>query len=173
MNQPSSVDLSLSAGGLVAAMVHVCHELSRWLALVPWNQVGVGGSAFRTVLPADLRDRARARQIMAWLRSDLSALREERPTSTIFWQPTQTPLSSAARLAAGKLVRVASAVVPEGRATLFEDFSVADADLALMLMRLVANHDEVPGPLRKYAEAVWQRPSVEAFVHRERPPRSE
>ncbi len=34
--------------------------------------------------PENLRDRARARQFQAWLRSDLMPLREERPTSVMF-----------------------------------------------------------------------------------------
>jgi glutathione S-transferase len=33
--------------------------------------------------PTDPRDRARARQIQAWVRSDLMPIREERPT---FWR---------------------------------------------------------------------------------------
>ena len=42
MNQPSSVALNLSAGGLGSAMVHVCQVFSRWCSTVPLYQVGVG-----------------------------------------------------------------------------------------------------------------------------------
>src|SRR5882724_11216789 len=38
------------------------------------------------VLPGDVRARARARQLMAWLRSDLGALREDRSTVTMFYR---------------------------------------------------------------------------------------
>src|SRR5262249_42899388 len=34
------------------------------------------------LLPADVRQRARARQVMAWVRSDLMPIREERSTNT-------------------------------------------------------------------------------------------
>lgn len=46
-----------------------------------------------SIYPKDIQARARARQIQAWLRSDLIALRTERPTDVIFIQPKSTPLS--------------------------------------------------------------------------------
>ncbi len=47
-------------------------------------------------LPADALSRARARQLMGFLRTDLFALREERPTSNMFYGPTDQPLSARA-----------------------------------------------------------------------------
>jgi len=46
-------------------------------------------------LPASPRDRARARQIMAWIRSDLMSIREERATHTFFYKHPVQPLSPA------------------------------------------------------------------------------
>ena len=37
------------------------------------------------LLPTDVRERARARQVLGWLRSDLMPLREDRPTTTMFY----------------------------------------------------------------------------------------
>ena len=42
--------------------------------------------AHARLLPADVKNRARARQVMAWLRSDLGALRDERATVTMFFR---------------------------------------------------------------------------------------
>ena len=56
------------------------------------------------LLPADVRQRARARQVMAWVRSDLMPIREERSTNTIFYEPASTPLSEKAQQAAAKLL---------------------------------------------------------------------
>lgn len=120
------------------------------------------------LFPADVRDRARARQILGWLRSDLAPLRDERSTATIFYQPTSKPLSAAARQAADKLVRVASAVLGD-RPMLFERFTLADADLALMLHRLIANGDPLPEALAAYARRVFERPSIRAFLALPRP----
>src|SRR6266478_8431288 len=47
--------------------------------------------------PADPRDRARARQIQAWVRSDLMPLRNERPTFVVFNGAKRPALSDAAR----------------------------------------------------------------------------
>jgi glutathione S-transferase len=123
------------------------------------------------MLPRETRARARARQIMAWLRTDLAPLREARPTSTIFYDQRATaPLEGASKAAAEKLARVASELLRGGRAHLFESFGASDAELALMLQRLVRNGDPLPAPLRAWAEAQWARPSVRAFVEHARAP---
>jgi glutathione S-transferase len=122
------------------------------------------------MLPTDRRERARARQIMAWIRSDLMPIREERPTASIFYERAERPLSPAARDAADKLVRAACSFLPDGRSTIFDSFGIADADLAMMLQRLVANGDPVPPRLADFARAQWQRPSIRAWVDRPRKP---
>lgn len=122
------------------------------------------------MLPEDVRERARARQVMAWLRSDLLALREERPTTTMFYERATRPLTAAGQEAAQKLARVADLLIPEGRASLFSAFSVADADLAFMLHRLILNGHDLSAKARVFAEAQWERPSIQAFVVRERGP---
>jgi glutathione S-transferase len=123
------------------------------------------------VLPADVKQRARARQILAWVRSDLMPIREERSTSTMFYasQRAKTPLSDAGRAAKEKLLRVAGELVLDAKANLFDAWSIADADLAFMLQRLVLNGDDVPTKLRDWANAQWSRPSIRAFVDHARP----
>lgn len=121
------------------------------------------------VLPRNARDRARARQIMAWVRSDLDALRAERPTTTMFYEHTSAPLSDKAVAAVDKLVTVASRLVPDGKTQLFDEWSIADADLAFMLHRLIMNGHDVPAKVRAFAEAQWARPSIIEYVKRERP----
>jgi glutathione S-transferase len=121
-------------------------------------------------LPVDLQQRARARQVMAWLRSDLLALREERPTTSMFYQRADRPLSPAGQQAAAKLVHVAGLLIPDGAKALFSGWSAADADLAFMLHRLILNGHDVPAKVRAFAEAQWARPSVRAWVERDRIP---
>ena len=122
------------------------------------------------VLPHHVRERARARQIMSWLRSDLMPLREARPTSSMFYEPRVSPLSEAALVAAHKLFAVAERILPANAAHLFSDWSVADADLAFAIHRLISSGDPVPARLREFAERQWERPSVAAFVRRPRAP---
>lgn len=113
--------------------------------------------------PAGARDRARARQIQAWLRSDLGALREERPTEVVFGGETRPALSDAARRAADKLVAFAGTLVGEDGGPLFGRWSVVDVELALALNRLVMNGDAVPDKLARYARHQWTRPAVQAW----------
>jgi len=121
------------------------------------------------LLPASVRERARARQVLAWIRSDVGALREERPTSTMFYAHADAPLSAAGRAAADKLLRVTELLVPAGATSLFGAWSIADADLGFMLHRLLLNGDPVPERIAAYARAQWARPSVQEFVTHARP----
>jgi glutathione S-transferase len=120
------------------------------------------------VYPGSIVQRARARQVQAWLRSDLMPIREERGTAVIFAAPIDKPLSEAARGAAAKLFRVADALVIGAGANLFGDWCIADTDLALMLNRLALNGDDVPDKLARYAQRQWQRPSVQRWVEQKR-----
>ncbi|MCG3174320.1 MAG: Glutathione S-transferase YfcF [Myxococcota bacterium] len=122
------------------------------------------------LFPADMQERARARHVMSWLRSDLLALREERPTTTMFFERAKAPLTDKARAAADKLRRVAGQLVGEGQTQLFANWSMADADLTFMLHRLILNGDEVPDHVRHYAEFNWKRPSIQEWVNTPRPP---
>lgn len=122
------------------------------------------------VYPRDPRARARARQVQAWLRSDLMPIRQERSTEVVFRRtPTDVPLSAVARASAEKLFAAAGALLPANAPNLFGEWCIADTDLALMLNRLVLNGDSVPERLAVYARHQWQRPSVQLWVKRERP----
>lgn len=120
--------------------------------------------------PSEPRSRARARQVQAWLRSDLMPIRQERSTEVVFYRPSHTPLSAEARACAQRLFFVADALLKDGSENLFGDWCIADTDLALMLNRLVLNGDTAPEKLAAYARLQWQRPSVQLWVHRPRPP---
>jgi glutathione S-transferase len=161
---------TLSVTGRVPVLEHGAFRLSESSAIVEYLEDVFPPPRYPAMLPADARERARARQIMAWIRSDLMPIREERPTSSFFYRRQMPPLSAAGRQAAEKLIAVASTFIPDGRTSLFDAFTIADADLAMMLQRLIGNGEEVPPNLRAYAEAQWRRPSVRAFVERERRP---
>jgi glutathione S-transferase len=123
-----------------------------------------------SLYPAAPRLRARARQVQAWLRSDLAPLRTERPTEVVFYGRAFAPLSPAARAASAKLFQAAEGWLEEGAEHLFGAWSIADTDLALMLNRLVLHGDPVPARLAAYAASQWRRPSVLEWLALERPP---
>ncbi len=116
------------------------------------------------VYPADARGRARARMIQAFVRSDLMPVREERPTSTFFGTDRPKPFTPAGRAAAERLVRIADRFLPQGAQHVAGEFCIADADLALMLQRLVSNGDPCPERLADYARAVFSRPSIREWL---------
>jgi len=161
---------ALSVTSRVPVLEHGAFRLSESSAIVEYLEDVFPAPKYVATLPADPRDRARARQIMAWIRSDLMPIREERATNTFLYKRPVEPLSAAGRAAADKLIAAATALTPEGRTSLFDTFTIADADLAMMLERLIGNGDPVPAKLRDFVAAVWQRPSVRAFVEHDRPP---
>ena len=121
--------------------------------------------------PQDMQARAKARQLQAWLRSDLMPIRTERSTEVIFYGPSSEPLSAAASAACERLFAAIDALLPTGAEFLFGAWSIVDTDLALMLNRLVMNGDAVPKRLAQYARQQWQRPTVQLWAQLNRPPR--
>lgn len=121
------------------------------------------------VYPADPKQRARARQVQAWLRSDLLPIRQERSTMVVFYGQKMPALSPVAQAAATKLISAAQALLAGNPPYLFGEWCIADVDLAVMLNRLILNGDSVPAELVAYARRQWQRPSVQAWVQQQRP----
>ena len=150
----------------IPTLVHDHFALSESSAICEYIDESFEGTA---LYPAGLRDRARARQIQAWVRSDLVPIREERPTFVVFCGARRPALSDQALDAAQKLF-AAALLLLEGRTEyLFGDWSIADVDLAMMLQRLVAHGDAVPQRLVDYANHQWLRPSVQQWVKHQRP----
>lgn len=114
--------------------------------------------------PRDLLERAQARALQAWLRSDLLPIREERSTEVLFLDSSPMPLSARAQAAANKLFHAAAQLLQPGQQHLFDHWCIADTDLALMINRLVLAGDPVPEHLADYATSQWQRPSVQDWL---------
>jgi len=160
--QPPYRDQSLTAR--VPTLLHEGAYLSESSAITEYLDEVFGAPGYPSVYPKNALDRARARQVQAWLRSDLMPIRTERTTAVIFFSPNAEPLSAQGRAAVDKLFRVADRLIGDGAQHLFGEWCIADTDLALMLNRLVINGDPVPDKLRRYAEAQWQRASVQEWA---------
>jgi glutathione S-transferase len=152
---------ALSLTRRVPTLVHAGFALSESSAITEYLDDVFPGTR---LYPQAARERARARQVQAWLRSDLMPIREERSTMVVFYGQPGAPLSAAAQAAARKLYAAADALLAPGATTLFADWSIADVDLALMLNRLQLNGDPVPERLAQYARRQWLRPSVQEWV---------
>jgi len=154
----------LAVIGKVPVLVDGDVAIGESLAITEYLAERFAPPAHPRLFPAALGDRARARQLMSFVRTSLFALREDRPTTSVFQRPVHTPLSEAARKDADELVRVVDTILPAGAQHLFGAWSIADADLALALMRLVANSDPVPERLVEYALAQWSRDSIRRYL---------
>ncbi|AKH88526.1 glutathione transferase [Edwardsiella tarda] len=115
---------------------------------------------YAPLYPRERQPRARAREVQAWLRSDLAALRRERPSEVVFRAQRFAPLSAEAEYEAARLVAAVERLLPPGRQNLFGEWCIADTDLALMLNRLALHDDGLPERLAEYAHFQWQRASV-------------
>jgi glutathione S-transferase len=151
----------------VPTLVHDDFSLSESSAICEYIDETFPGTP---LYPADPRDRARARQIQAWVRSDLMPIRDERPTFVVFNGATRPALSAQACAAADKLFSVALRLLDGRTDNLFGDWSIADLDLAMMLQRLIVLGDPVPQRLVDYATLQWRRPTLQPWIHRPRPP---
>lgn len=151
----------------VPTLIHDDFALSESSAIVEYiDEVFPGNPLY----PTDRRLRARARQVQAWLRSDLMPIRVERSTEVVFYGTSKSSLSDAAKIAARKLFSACEVLLASADLNLFGEWCIADVDMAMMLNRLVLNGDPVPQRLVDYALSQWQRPSVQRWVALNRPP---
>ena len=90
-------------------------ELSESSAITEYLEERFAPPEYERIYPHDLQKRARARQIQAWIRSDLMPIREERCTDVIFAGAKKAPLSEKARDAAAKLFAIAGDRTEERR----------------------------------------------------------
>lgn len=155
--------LCRSPMGKVPVLAHDDFYLTESSAIDEYLEEAFAPPAYPALYPSDPRSRARVRQIQAWLRSDLAAVRQERPTEVVFEGMRPAPLSDAGHAAAATLIRVASTMLAHGDPNLLGAWTLADADLALMLNRLILAGDDVPEALRGYASAQWERPSLQRW----------
>lgn len=157
-------DISLTCK--IPTLVHEGFALSESSAIAEYLDELTPGH--KRLFPQDIKQRARARQLQAWLRSDLLVVRRERPFDLVYFGKKDIPLSDEAQAAVDRLLFVADRLLAEGAEHLFGEWSIADTDLAIMLNRLVANGDPVPARLVAYVRRQWDRDSVRAWMDIER-----
>ncbi len=121
----------------------------------------------RPVYPRDPRGRARARQIMAWVRYDLGAMRWERPWFTTLWPVPVPPLTPNALREATELVDVVGRLIAQGD---LEAWNIAHADLALTLARVRSEDLALPENVAAFKARTYAHPAVRAYIDHPRPP---
>ncbi len=121
-NQESNY-AAISLTRRIPTMVYDGFSLSESSAITEYlNEIFPGTPLY----PLEPRSRVRARQLQAWLRSDLMPIRQERPTEVVFYGSTKPPLSADARASAEKLFSAADSLLPVNAANLFGQWCIAD-----------------------------------------------
>jgi glutathione S-transferase len=157
----------------IPALQHGDFWLTESAAIVEYLEQAYTPPRHPRLFPADPQRGARARQLSILTRMEWDALRQERPSRTIFYPALAgqvAPFTERGARHAGELVAAATSLLQAGRPFLFDEFSIADADLAFALMRLIRGGDPVPDDVRAYAERIWMRPSIHGFASHPRPP---
>jgi len=159
----------LAHTGRVPALQHGDYWLAESQAIIEYLAETFPFPKYPRLFPEDLKERGICREIMAWVRSDLGPIREERSTATVWYETTTRPLSQGGQHAVARLLAACERLISDQRTTLFGQWCIADADLAMMLQRLNANADPLPAKVRAYVEANWKRPSIQKWSQHPRP----
>jgi glutathione S-transferase len=160
--RPEYRDRSIT--GRVPALRHGDFWLAESSAIDEYLEEACPPPRYPRLYPAEPKARARVRMVQALVRSDFMAVRTERSTAQLFLGEKPRPLSRLARTAAERLCRIAAALIPTADAHVAGEFSMADVDLSLMLMRLVNAGDPVPPHLVAWAHRIWERPSIRTWL---------
>lgn len=170
---------TLSTTEKIPTLTHGEFSISESLAIVEYLEEVFPAPEHVAALPRSAEQRARARQVLSFLRTEIPGLRAERHAKHLFFgspeggRENAAPLGPRAQGDARRLVQLATALGATSQRNMFEEWSVADAELALALRRLLVFPSDralVPDPVAEYANWQWERPSVRSFRSLSRPP---
>lgn len=152
----------------IPAMRHGDFWLTESLAIVEYLEDVFPPPHYPRLLPEAAPARARARQILAWLRFDMRALRAERPWQLSVYPPEPLPpLSPEAERDAGELLDLVERLTAAGE---LADWNIAHADLTLALWRIGRTGYPLPPAAQELLDRNTVRPSIRAYLEHPRPP---
>jgi len=120
------------------------------------------------LFPADPFARAKARQWMAFVRADLTALRSEVSWWRCVYPAAEPPrISRAAEREAKDLIGLVAHLIAANE---LAEWNISHTDLALTLLRVTQTDVELPAEVRGFLDAALARPSVRNYLDHPRPP---
>jgi glutathione S-transferase len=152
----------------VPALQHGDTWLTESLAIIEYLEEEFPVPAHASVFPSDPIARAKARQWMSFVRSDLTTLRGE----VSFWrsfygEPPPASLSPACQREAGELLALVGWLVVSNQ---LGEWNIAHADLALTLLRVRSAGIPLEDGVAQFLDANLARPSVRTYLDHPRPP---
>jgi glutathione S-transferase len=152
----------------IPAMRHGEFWLTESLAIVEYLEDSFPPPEYARLLPAAPQARARARQVMAWLRFDQRALRAERPCQlTLYPHEPRPPLSPAAERDASELLDRVGRMSASGE---LDEWNIAHADMTFALWRLARCDYPMTPAAQALLDRNVERPSIRAYLEHPRPP---
>jgi len=156
--------------GRVPALQHGDVWLTESSAIIEYLEEMFPPPSYPRLLPADPYARAKARQWMSFVRSDLLALRTERSWwMCVYPSPHAKPMSRDAERDSRELVGLVDRLATSGELDPAH-WNMAHADLALTLLRLTNTSFAIPDAVRAFLDAAVKRPSMRAYIEHPRPP---
>lgn len=151
----------------VPALRHGEFWLTESIAIAEYLEDVFPPPAYARLLPAEPRSRARARQVMAWVRFDLRQLRLERSWWTTRYPAILPPLSADAERDARELFDLIDHLDAAGE---LAEWNLSHVDLALALLRLRPGDLALSATARRLLDAQLARPSLRGYLEHPRPP---
>jgi glutathione S-transferase len=151
----------------IPALQHGDFWLTESIAIAEYLEDVFPPPAYAPLFPPGPRSRARARQVMAWVRFDLARLRAERPWSMVIYPASPPPLSPVAERDARELFDLIEHLDDSGQ---LAAWNLSHADLALALLRLRPADPALPATARRLLDANLARPTLRRYLDHPRPP---
>ena len=154
----------------VPAFQHGDVWLTESSAIIEYLEETFPAPAYPRLLPAEPHARAKARQWMSFVRSDLFALRDERAWWVCVYPATQLPpLSRQAERDCRELVEIIERLAAAGELDPAQ-WHMGHADLALTVLRLARTGYALPDRTQTFLDSALARPSMRAYIEHARPP---
>jgi glutathione S-transferase len=155
----------------IPALQHGEFWLTESLAIAEYLEDAFPPPEYARLLPADPAQRARARQIMAWLRFDQRAVRGERPWQLSIYPPLPDdplpPLSPEAERDVVELLDLVGRLAASGE---LDEWNISQADLALQVFRVGRLGYPLTPAAQRLLDRNTARPSIRAYLEHPRPP---
>lgn len=152
----------------VPALQHGDTWLTESSAIVEYLEEQFPAPEYPSVFPSDPLARARARQWMSFVRSDVLALRDEISWwRSVYNEPPPATVSAACRKDANELLALVGWLVANGE---LAQWNIAHVDLALTLLRVRSAGLAISDDVTRFLDATLARPSVRKYVEHQRPP---
>jgi glutathione S-transferase len=151
----------------VPGLAHGDFWVAESVAIVEYLEEAFPPPIWPRLHPDDLRLRARARQLSAFLLAELDVLIAERPSWMVFYPSSPAPLSPRARASAEEMLGVATQFAADGA---LATWSLACADLTFALLRLSRTGEVLAPELQGLVDENLERPSVKSYMEHTRPP---